>query len=195
MKIELKQIAGIIAFTLSVLGTLTALGLDPLTSIYISLLVIAFLVIGSLQVKIIESKDKQYSFIRGDEGKELMQSIEASERSIMLTSFSLDEPTEEYISLMLRKLEDGVTVTRVIDARLSSASKPDWLKQFEGRKHYVERTVKNSVLPFDVYIFDDVVTKIYFPDSHDHEHFKRGVKFDNSSITSMFKTALYKLNS
>ncbi|MGZ5026740.1 MAG: hypothetical protein ACXWE9_05660 [Methylobacter sp.] len=191
--ISLKETLSLISFSFGVFGVLLTLGIDSGQSTLLTLCVFIALTALSLQIKLIESNKSKYSLLIGNSGRELYDAIKASEKTIVLTAFSKDQPTQEYIDLLLRKLEDGISVTRFVPLGAKQSNDYSWLRSFDGKKHYVEIEAEKSELPFDTYIFDDKLTKIYFPFGIEHEHFKNGLEFNDVNVASMFKTALHKL--
>ena len=193
----LVAIVALISFK-DAIDELSAPVTQPLsTLLVISLvLVVPSFYLGRLFVQKRNSEDavpeREYSNIRGDEGRELLQSIADAKSSIVTTAFSLDEPSSEYLNTLLAKLDDGVAVTRVLSSEVEKLQQSSsWLSQFEGKPHYKEKKISEG-LPFDIYIFDEKQTNIYFPADKEHDQFKDGVVFQSEEMAKRFRRVLDK---
>lgn len=188
--IDIKEVIAIGGFSLSLLGILLSLGLSGVWAALISFSCLIALVMIQLQVRILNSNQKKYETITGQEGDELIESIKAAEKSIVTTAFSSDKPTDKYLKSLLGKLDEGVAITRILPSNCNTDHDSSWTNQFKEKPHYKEKITNGDGFPFDIYIFDNKLTKLYFPASHEHDQFKDGVVFSCPDMASKFKTAL-----
>jgi len=105
-----------------------------------------------------------YEVITDEPMRKVVDLIWGARESILVTHFTTEIPSEEYISAMLERLRDEVTITRVVTF-LPGVPKEvySWLNRFrtdEGttmHHHYTEREYKGAPLPFDIMVIDDEV--------------------------------------
>ena len=191
-KEEIMFLAGLYSICFSVLKEF---GISLSLSIGVAI-ILFFLsaVIWSL-AKLWQTTDKRYKLFTNADGQELRKDIIEVKKSILVTHFSKSTPSDDYIALMLGRLNQGITITRLIP---SSINKEDvdfkWLKKFEGLKYYIEKQVDGIFLPFDVIIYDDEKVEILFPISADSDHYSQGIEFNNSQVATMFRIALERIH-
>ena len=170
---------------------------QPLSTLLVAALVLAVpaFYMGRLFVKQKGEENEEavdgFKEIRGDEGRELLESIANAKNSIVTTAFSADKPSSEYLDILLGKLDSGVAITRVISAEIEQRQQSSWLNQFADKPHYKEKKVSEG-LPFDIYIFDEKQTYIYFPADKEHDQFKDGIVFQSNEIAKRFRRILDK---
>jgi hypothetical protein len=143
--------------------------------------------------KLWSATEYRFQFISSRNGEESSHDILDARDSIFVTHFSRNVPTEKYIQLLLRKIDEEVNVTRVVPAEIDREHADyEWLKQFQGKKYYSEMAIDSRNWPFDVMIFDESKVKVLFPSNLNVDHFKRGILFNNPQVASMFIVALQR---
>ena len=191
--ITIKELGGAFGFSATVFGILVSTTLPMLWVSTVSGILFVLFIIIALQVRILTTSNQRFSFVKGQEGKEIEASINAATKSIVTTAFSADKPTEKYVNNLLAKLDKGISVTRLISKENKDNPDYRWAEAFYQKPHFIEKVVDGFSFPFDVYIFDGKTTRIYFPISQEHNHFKDGVKFECEELAAKFKVALDKV--
>jgi hypothetical protein len=126
-------------------------------------------VAGDFLLEKISEVPESCEMITGPQKPEaLLDLIRQARRSILTTHFTPEIPTDAYISHMLEKLRNGVTITRIV------AFQPDasrdvyrWLRYFRhpdgsALPHYQEYQFPGMPLPLDIIVVDDEIALQYF---------------------------------
>ena len=119
--------------------------------------------------------------------------IEKAEASVLATHFTAILPSAKYTNRMLEKLEDKVTVSRLVDSETAKDEDVKaWLSDFHPHDRYSEVEVEGS-FPFDFTIFDDKVVILFLPTNVDGKDFNRAIIFRNPEVAGTFRTIFERL--
>ena len=189
--LTIQELFLIVGISSTLFSALERLHFGLIYSIPIPILFATFAINIMALSKIWSSNDDRIKFISSKNGKESYQDINNAKRNILVTHFSKNIPTEAYIQLLFEKMSHEVSVTRILSSQVNKNDKDyQWLLQFEGKSHYIEKTMNGANLPFDIMIFDNEKVKVLFPVSGEYDHFKEGIVFCNSKVATMFKNSL-----
>jgi hypothetical protein len=111
---------------------------------------------------------EDYEMITFEIRRRVIDLIRQARRSVLVTHFTTEIPPEDYVSIMLEKLHDEVTITRIV-AFLPGAPKEvySWLNRFRKRdgttrRYYKEYQFPGTPLHSDIMVIDDEVAMQYF---------------------------------
>lgn len=126
--------------------------------------------------------------IQGETG---IDDIKGAKHTIHVTHFSGRTPQNDYIKIMIDKINnESIDTTRIIPNDLKNR---EWLDGFKklGNK-YTEKEV-GTKLNFDMLIIDRKKVRLYFPASKDAAEFKKAIVFDEKEIADCFMTVFERL--
>ena len=96
----------------------------------------------------------------------LLDIIRRARRSILITHFTAETPAEAYLSLLLEKLRDEVTITLIVARPPDApAEMHGWLRRFRDsslRPYYQEYLFPGLPLPSDVLVADEEIALQHF---------------------------------
>ena len=139
-----------------------------------------------------ENRFKLVSMRKGDEAKGANKRIKQTQSAIRVTHFTEARPNERYISLMLKKLDSGVRIYRLV-AEDSANGNIEWLKPFRQKKCYKEYKIRGKPIPVDFCVFDDQVVILYLPDDTHGGEFNKAIIFNNHKVALIFRDLFERL--
>jgi hypothetical protein len=135
-------------------------------------------------------RDNVYHLVARDKGGGvLFNHVRYAKECIICTHFTKEPPSHAYAAILKEKLNDGVTVRRLIkfydDPKGSEYS---WLAEFESNDGY-EQIAMNVGLPFNVVIIDRTIVWIFFP-LRNAPYFRNAIWFKDKDIADLFNVML-----
>lgn len=135
---------------------------------------------------------------RDYEGDEFVSTIRNSEKQIRVIHTVPRPPGEKITNELLRCLDRGVEVIRIIPEGLKQTPEiAKWLEQFKGQQHYREHILRGNEfrMPFSFLIVDDKEVFAYFPDSVATDTTTEVLYFQNGEVANLFRNVFQKLYS
>ena len=125
---------------------------------------------------------------RGKEGAEVSKCCRKANKTIRVTHFGKQIPTEAHTNLLLKKLDEGIRVSRIVSKNTLKDQKVlKWLNRFKGHKNYRQYNVPFRNLPINFSIYDSKIVVLYLPSSLKGVEFNNIIRFNNRVVASFFR--------
>jgi hypothetical protein len=185
---EILSLVGIASLTFTIINALTG---KATIAIAVALSLLLSVIIFWSISRIYTSQETRYKLKYVQFGKEVREAnkcIKKSEETIWVTHFTASYPSELYTSLMIEKMDQGVSVVRVVGEEIQKDSRTiDWLKKFRPNERYSEYISRREKMPFDFTIFDEQKVIIYFPLHPQSREFNKALILNNAKVASIFR--------
>ena len=193
--LKASEISSLIGYGFGVFGVLNTLSSIPSWVLYLAPIfsVLIGMIIWS-EIKLWNDWEHRFTIDANYDGDDSYNEIRKAKKSISVTHFSRDVPSENYRLLMKEKLRQKVRIVRYVPKSLDLNDVDFiWLKEFEGLKHYTMIRLDVEDFPMDVLVIDDFDVKIRFPVNSRHTEFLETLVFKNRNVATLYNKMLNRI--
>ena len=136
----------------------------------------------------------KYAHFDALEQGSVMRYIGAARKSIVVTHFSDAVPSNEYVSLMLGKIDAGVQVRRIVPQDFDPDSPRNaWLERFEGLAKYTQARIASMDIPIEFYVIDSSKVIMLYERGVGSDWANAGIQIDNADVARWVQTAFSRI--